>query len=109
MAKTERLSKRLTDAQCKELFDVMIVNVKKAIIEALNYAAERKDYDPIEVKIFIRNHFEAVAFLSDIMVDKIAREQLKKEIVELQHEIDFPNSSSENNKSSKNNNESEVH
>ena len=103
------LSKRLTEEQCMALFNIMKLHTYGAIIEVLNYAAKHENYDPEEVKIFIRNHFEASAFLSENIIDSIAREQVKqfekeqgeqlvKELKELAKEIDFPNSKSSENK-----------
>ncbi len=106
MAKT----KRLTNEQCKPLFDIMYTHTRKAISEALNYASEHEDYDPGEVKIFIRNHFEVTTFMTDAIIDKIVRGQISQLVDNLARDIDFPNSakSSENIKSSNTINEREV-
>lgn len=85
-------AKKLTNEQCKVLFDIMLTYTRKAIIEALNYAAEHEDYDPVDVKIFIRNHFEITAFFADSIIDNIARKQISQLVDGLACDIDFPNS-----------------
>ena len=77
------MNKKLTEEQCKELFDIMHLHVRKAISETLNYATEHEEYDLNEVKIFIRNHFEALILLSDPLVYKIIREIIRQDIKEV--------------------------
>lgn len=86
------MSKRLTNEQCKSLFDILQASTREGITKALKFAPEHEGYDAKEVKIFIKNHFEVVAFLIDIIIDNIVCKQISHFVDEIACNIDFPNS-----------------
>lgn len=104
---------QLTKEQQNALFEIMRVGTLDTIRKVLDFAATSdENYEPSEVKEFIRCNYAVVAKLSNKIISHVAAtivaESISDEVnLDPYTTLDFPNSDkeSENNKSSNKNNE----
>ena len=107
MAKTKRLTKK----EQKPLFERLTGAVIGGMSGALIFACEN-DYEPEQVADFIVSYFVSLGTENhaDALLQKVGMSLMTLDNdKDMPTPLDFPNSHSSENKSSKNNNESEVH